>query len=200
MPEFKQYDGVKSNSVAAKFTALAEEHKRRIQRESSRSGADDEEYDELGRLLQGALNIQATAVRLRSELHQHEIEQDRKNAHDDAVIIGAANAGRSLPTVVGEDDEAAEDRTKQRCSGSLVSSSTNAAESVNETMSEYLKAQARGVEDINLKRRREETPERLLRFLMRRHVCGLRRREPTNCLLLFCITGCSNVGAIWIHS
>jgi hypothetical protein len=89
MPEFKQYDGVKSDSVAAKFTTLIEEHKKRIQNEPFRSGADDEEYDELERLLQDALDIQANAVCLRSELHQHEIEQGRKNAHDDAAIIDA---------------------------------------------------------------------------------------------------------------
>jgi hypothetical protein len=158
MDEFKHYEGVRADSVSQKFGDLLEKHKKRLESEAFRSGADDEEFDELDRLCQDLVDHQTSATKIRAELQAHEVEQEQKNMHDDEVLLHAAHSGRHTPVETDEGDVQA----RRKRSRSDASGTSGSASNIDDAMSVYLRAQAQSVDDVNIKQRRLNIEERRL--------------------------------------
>jgi hypothetical protein len=76
---------------------LLVQHAKKTTEASSNSGCDDEEFGELEKLLQGTLDLQSGAYKIRSDLKKHEIDEDEKATADDATILAAAGSRRASP-------------------------------------------------------------------------------------------------------
>jgi hypothetical protein len=79
--EFKPYCGVKVSKVTSKCNDSLAQCASKATEASSKSGCDDEEFGELEKLLQDALDLENGAHKIRSD----QIDEDEKARADDAL-------------------------------------------------------------------------------------------------------------------